>query len=45
MTDLELAAWIQDPDGVTTALLHDMGISDSERVAAMAEYNATHGTR
>ena len=38
----ELQAMIQDQDGVTAALMNDLGYSDDEVAAAMTEYNATH---
>lgn len=38
----ELQELIQDEDGVTAALMNDLGYSESEVAAAMAKYNATH---
>ncbi|MFC6201260.1 hypothetical protein ACFP1L_05035 [Lactiplantibacillus nangangensis] len=38
----ELQAMIQDQDGVTAALMNDLGYSDGEVAVAMDKYNATH---
>lgn len=42
LDELQVQAMIQDPGGVTAALLNELGYSDAEVAAAMAEYNATH---